>query len=109
MNVDVQFENPAFFLRARNGYSAEYEEKAVSWEELRRASVGTRWEVRDRSNCVRASRSEAATVVFRDHRGVAVLFREWGTTDDQNPRPFERVDLVWYEFHAGTAPEEDID
>jgi hypothetical protein len=55
----------------------------------------------DTSNCARASHSEAATVVYKDDRGVAVLHRAWGTSDDERPHEFEEIELVWYEFKGG--------
>jgi hypothetical protein len=73
----------------------------VTWAALKAAKVGTTWDAVDTSNCARASHSEAATVVYKDDRGVAVLHRAWGTSDDERPHEFEEIELVWYEFKDG--------
>jgi len=109
MYVRTETESPVFTLRGWNGYSHEHEEVEVSWNDLRHADVGDWWEARDWSNCARDSHNSRATVVYRDSNGVAVLHREWGTTDDQQPSPYERVWLAWYEFCRGSYPREPED
>jgi hypothetical protein len=98
MQTKVVKEEPALVLEGRNGYSYEYEVTEVSWETLRNSAVGQKWMALDHSNCVRDSRNESATVVFKNDQGVAVLVRRWGTTDDQWPQNWETLELVWYEF-----------
>jgi hypothetical protein len=98
METVTVVETPAFTLRGWNGYSYESETVEVTWGDLHRAKVGDQWEAKDLSNCVRDSHNARAVVVYKDEHGVAVLHREWGTTDDQQPDTFERIRLIWYEF-----------
>lgn len=101
MRTEVIVEDAAFELWGSNAWSNEASHVVVTWEELRSASVGTRWTARDVSSSVRGSRNEEAVVVYKDHDGAAVLHCRWGTTDDQNPQEYLRVWLVWYEFARG--------
>lgn len=71
----------------------------VSFEELRHAGVGSVWQGFDTNNCGRDLHEESAEVILRTDKGIAVLFRVWGTTDDPNPQSWEEAPkLVWYEF-----------
>lgn len=98
MQTTVVREEPVFTIVGANGWDGGRKIVSVSWSDLRNAHVGTRWEAHDPTNCVRASRSEEAEVVYRSREGVAVLFRKLGTTDSPEPEPLESVELVWFDF-----------
>lgn len=98
MKTEVIREAPAFVLQGSsyNGAGVPIE---VSYAELRTAAVGTIWAGYDNHNCGRDLSEESAEVVYKTEDGAAVLFREWGTTDDSAPEDWEDAPkLVWYEF-----------
>lgn len=98
MKTDVKKEAAAFVLQG-SSYNGASEAVEVSYAELRESEVGDRWSGDDFHNCGRALHEESAEVVYKTESGVAVLFRNWGTTDDANPEPWERTpELIWYEF-----------
>lgn len=98
MKTDVIKEAAAFVLQG-SSYNGAGEAIEVSYADLRAAEVGASWEAYDDNNCGRALREESAEVVYKTGRGCAVLFRNWGTTDDPNPEHWESAPkLVWYEF-----------
>lgn len=98
MKVEVKKEALAFFLQGTN-YNGNAHVIEVSYTDLRTSAVGDTWEAHDSHNCGRALNEESAEIVYKTEQGAAVLFRNWGTTDDPNPEPWERTpELVWYEF-----------
>ena len=98
MKTEVVKEAAAFVLQG-SSYNGASETVEVSYADLRAAEVGTLWEAYDDNNCGRALKEESAEVVYKTERGAAVLFRNWGTTDDPNPEHWESAPkLVWYEF-----------
>ena len=97
MKTDVIKEAAAFVLQG-SSYNGTGETVEVSYAELRAAEVGTSWEAYDDNNCGRALNEESAEVVYKTDHGCAVLFRNWGTTDDPNPESWEKMpELIWYE------------
>ena len=90
-------EEAAFVL-----YYSDYEksgELEVSWEDLRRSEIGVVMTPHTDRSCGRAVHDESAKIVYKDEKGVAVLFEGDGTTDDPDPE-YITVDpiLMWYEF-----------
>lgn len=98
MKMEVKKEAAAFVLQG-SSYNGAGEEVEVSYADLRASAVGDTWEAHDSHNCGRALNEESAEIVYKTADGVAVLFRNWGTTDDPNPEHWESAPkLVWYEF-----------
>ena len=98
MNVSVKKEVAAFVLQG-SSYNGAGEPVEVSYAELRVSEVGDRWLGDDFHNCGRALNEESAEVVYKTTDGVAVLFRNFGTTDSPNPQDWENPPkLIWYEF-----------
>ncbi len=98
MKMEVKKEAAAFVLQG-SSYNGCGEPVAVSYATLRAAAVGEKWAGYDNHGCGRAVHSESAEVVYKTERGAAVLFRNWGTTDDPNPEHWASAPkLVWYEF-----------
>ena len=98
MKTEVVKEALAFFLQGVS-YNGNAHVVEVSYTDLRASAVGDTWEANDSHNCGRALNEESAEIVYKTEQGAAVLFRNWGTTDDPNPEPWERTpELVWYEF-----------
>jgi hypothetical protein len=98
MKMEVKKEEAAFEMLGRS-YDGDGELVEVSYADLRAANIGDMWEARDTHNCGRALDEESAEVVYKTERGAAVLFRNWGTTDDPNPEHWASAPkLVWYEF-----------
>jgi len=98
MKMEVKKEAAAFELEGYS-YNGGGQLVEVSYTELRAAEAGTIWKAHDTHNCGRALDEESAEVVYKTERGAAVLFRNWGTTDDPNPEHWESAPkLVWYEF-----------
>ncbi len=98
MKMEVKKEAAAFVLQG-SSYNGCGEPVAVSYATLRAAAVGEKWAGYDNHGCGRAVHSESVEVVYKTDDGVAVLRREWGTTDSPNPQDWEKVPvLIWYEF-----------
>ena len=98
MRMSVKKEAAAFVLQG-SSYNGAGEEVEVSYADLRAANIGDTWEAFSDDNCGRDVCEESAEVVYRTGRGCAVLFHDWGTTDDPNPETWESTpELVWYEF-----------
>lgn len=96
--MEIKKEEAAFEMLGRS-YDGDGELVEVTYADLRAANIGDMWEARDTHNCGRALDEESAEVVYKTERGAAVLFRNWGTTDDPNPEHWESAPkLVWYEF-----------
>lgn len=96
--MEIKKEEAAFEMLG-SSYDGDGELVEVTYADLRAANIGDMWEARDTHNCGRALHEESAEVVYKTERGAAVLFRNWGTTDDPNPEPWERTpELIWYEF-----------
>ena len=97
MKCVTKKEEAAFVL-----YYSDYEksgELEVSWEDLRRSEIGVVMTPDTDRSCGRAVHDESAKIVYKDEKGVAVLFEGDGTTDDPDPE-YITVDpiLMWYEF-----------
>ena len=98
MKTDVKKEAAAFVLQG-SSYNGASEAVEVSYADLRASAVGDTWEAHDSHNCGRALNEESAEIVYKTADGVAVLFRNWGTTDSPSPQSWEGApELVWYEF-----------
>ena len=96
--MEIKKEEAAFEMLGRS-YDGDGELVEVTYADLRAANIGDMWEARDTHNCGRALDEESAEVVYKTERGAAVLFRNWGTTDDPTPEHWESAPkLVWYEF-----------
>ena len=98
MKTEVVKEAAAFVLQG-SSYNGASEAVEVSYADLRASAVGDTWEAHDSHNCGRALNEKSAEVVYKTADGVAVLFRNWGTTDSPDPQDWEKTPvLVWYEF-----------
>lgn len=98
MKTEVKKEAAAFVLQG-SSYNGAGEEVEVSYADLRAANIGDTWKAFSDDNCESDVCEESAEVVYRTGRGCAVLFRDWGTTDDPNPETWESTpELIWYEF-----------
>ena len=98
MKMEVKKEAAAFVLQG-SSYNGAGEEVEVSYADLRASAVGDTWEAHDSHNCGRALNEESAEIVYKTADGVAVLFRNWGTTDSPDPQDRENPpELIWYEF-----------
>lgn len=96
--MEIKKEEAAFEMLG-SSYDGDGELVEVTYADLRAANIGDMWEARDTHNCGRALDEESAEVVYKTDDGVAVLRREWGTTDSPNPQDWEEVPvLIWYEF-----------
>jgi hypothetical protein len=98
METAVVCQAPAFTLQGWSHWDHRREEVSVSWDELKAAKPGDKWEARDPSNFRRGSENQEAVVVYKDDNGVAVLHRTYGFTNDERPSKFVSLELVWYEF-----------
>ena len=102
MKTDTKFEKGEAFKLFASSYNGNEDPVVVSFADLRSAKVGDRWENTDSHNCGRALYEESAEVVYKTAKGVAVLFRSWGTTDDPNPENWDgEPRLAWFEFSKG--------
>ena len=98
MKTEVVKEASAFVLQG-SSYNGEGETVEVSFAELHESEVGDKWVAYDTHNCGRALNEESAEVVYKTADGVAVLFRNWGTTDSPDPQDWANPpELIWYEF-----------
>lgn len=98
MKTEVVSERVAFSVSGWS-YNGDGITQNVSFEELRHAGVGSIWNGFDTNNCGRDLHEESAEVIHRTDKGVAVLFRVWGTTDEPNPVDWEDEPILrWYEF-----------
>ena len=98
MKTEVVVERPAFTLQG-SSYNGVGEVVEVSFDELRKAEVGERWEALDTHNCGRDLNEESAEVVYKTTDGVAVLFRAEGTSDEPSPQMWKaKPRLKWFEF-----------
>jgi len=88
MKMEVKKEAAAFVLQG-SSYNGAGEEVEVSYADLRASAVGDTWEAHDSHNCGRALNEESAEIVYKTADGVAVLFRNWGTTDSPDPQDWE--------------------
>ena len=96
--MDIMKEEAAFEMQG-SSYDGDGELVEVSYSDLRAANIGDTWEARDTHNCGRALDEESAEVVYKTADGVAVLFRNWGTTDSPDPQDWANPpELIWYEF-----------
>ena len=98
MKTEVIMERPAFMLQG-SSYNGIGEVIEISFNDLRRAEVGERWEALDTHNCRRDLNEESAELVYKTEDGVAVLFRAEGTSDEPNPEPWKaKPKLKWFAF-----------
>ena len=98
METKMVKESPAFTLQG-SSYNGVGPAVEVSFAELEAAPVGSIWNGYDVHNCGRDLCEESAEVVYKTGRGCAVLFREWGSTDEPTPRHWENEpELMWYKF-----------
>lgn len=98
MRTEVIIERPAFMLEG-SSYNGIGEVIEISFNDLRRAEVGERWEALDTHNCGRDLNEESAEVVYKTTDGVAILFRADGTSDEPTPKPWRaKPKLKWFSF-----------
>lgn len=98
MKTEVIMERPAFMLEG-SSYNGIGEVIEISFNDLRRAEVGERWEALDTHNCGRDLNEESAEVVYKTTDGVAILFRAEGTDNEVYYKEWRgKPTLKWFEF-----------
>jgi hypothetical protein len=98
MKTSVICEKPLFELTTRS-YSGTGEGVDITREMLCQAQVGQVWQSHESHACGRGVHEESLEVVYKTHRGCACLFREWGTTNEDNPESWENdPELIWFEL-----------
>lgn len=103
-------EEPVFTLKSSvNDFNgSEGETVKVYVEEVKHAEVGKAWAALNPTNCGRGEFCESMEIVYKTSEGVAFLHRKWGTTDSDNPLPWEDVpELIWFEFGCPVYDEDD--
>jgi len=96
--MEIKKEEAAFEMLG-SSYDGDGELVEVSYADLRAANIGDMWEPSRPTRGAQAADGGGGEVVYKTERGAAVLFRNWGTTDDPNPEHWESAPkLVWYEF-----------
>ena len=95
MNTRVIVEEPMVMLQSNCAFSDEHEYIEIYAAELRAAEIGKTWEA---SYCAngRGNQCESVEVVYKTTSGVALLYRRWGTTDSDNPQPWEDDPELWW-------------
>ena len=95
METKVFVDNPMFGLQSSCSWSDKGDWIEVYAADLRRAEVGTIWSA-DFCDNGRGNDCESAEVVYKTAEGVAVLYRRWGTTDSDDPKPWENDPELWW-------------
>lgn len=101
MNTRVIMEKPLAILRSsfcdfRGGEGDEIE---IYAKDFAKAEVGTTWCADDTCGCGRGNNCESLKVVYKDDRGVAAVYHNWGTTNEDNPKDWEgEPELWWFEL-----------
>lgn len=101
MKTNVIAEQPMITLKSQ--YSdfkgGEGEVINIFAKDLKAAEIGEEW-VADFTNCCgRGNDCESLKVVYKDDRGVAAVYRNWGTTNEDNPEDWEEEpQLLWFEL-----------
>lgn len=99
METDTNLKKSVAFSLLANSYNGKSPAIDVSFDDLRAAKVGKKWENHDVHSCGRALYEESAEVVYKTSERAVVLFRSWGTTDDPNPEHWEaEPNLVRFDF-----------
>lgn len=95
MNTRVLVEEPMFVLQSTCAWSDKGDFIEVYAADLRRAAAGTKWSA-DSCDNGRGNDCESAEVVYKTADGVAVLYKRWGTTDSDDPTPWNNEPELWW-------------
>lgn len=95
MKTSVIVERPLIMLQSNCAFSDDHEYVEIYAAELRAAEIGKSWSAEHCENG-RGNECEAVTVVYKTCRGVALLYRRWGTSDSDNPQPWEDDPELWW-------------
>ena len=95
MKTVVMTEEPMFALQSSCAWSDKGSVIEIYATDLRRAEVGTTWSA-DYCDNGRSNDCESAEVVYKTNSGVAILYRRWGTTDSDDPEPWENAPELWW-------------
>lgn len=98
METKVLVESPIVVLESdycdfRGGRGEEIHLYARDFKE---AMVGKIWTADYVGSCGRGNSCESLEVVYKNERGVAVIYRSWGTTDSDNPEDWEEKPELWW-------------
>lgn len=75
--------------------------KHIYEKDLIQAQPGDRWGAYNTSNIGRGEYNAELECVYRNREGVALLLTEYGTTNSDDPEPYDRVpELIWYSFRG---------
>lgn len=95
METRVIVEKPLIVLQSSCAFSDEGEYIEIYAAELKAAEVGKRW-VADYCDNGRANECESLEVVYKAAKGIALLYRRWGTTDADMPQSWEDDPQLWW-------------
>ena len=110
MRMNSFKEEPIFILNSSvNDFKgSEGETIEIYIEEIKRAEVGKTWAASNPTNCGRGVFEEGIEIVYKTREGAAILHRKWGTTDSDNPLPWEDApELIWIEFGIPECDEDE--
>ncbi|MDD4779232.1 MAG: hypothetical protein PHT02_01320 [Tissierellia bacterium] len=97
--VEVICEKPLFTL-CGTSYNGCGDIIHITSAMLKNATIGTKWEGRDSHNCGRDLDEESLEIIYKNERGCSCLYRQWGTTDDDNPKDWEKEPkIIWFELY----------
>ena len=95
METRVIVEEPLIVLQSSCSYSNEHDFIEIYAAELKAAEVGKRW-VADYCDNGRANECESLEVVYKTAKGIALLYRRWGTTDADMPQSWKDDPQLWW-------------
>lgn len=96
MKTKVIVEEPMFVLYS-GCYNSLHSQDIYAYQ-IKAMTVGEIFE-QDEYDCGRGIYCQSLECVHKTNEGVAVLFREWGTTNSDNPEDYKRTpELIWFEI-----------
>ena len=98
MKTNVIVEEAIFTLNYSDYDTSSIRELFVS--DLKNADIGHVFQTDTISNCGRGVNDASLEVIYKTNKGVACLYRNWGSTDEPNPEEWEaEPNLIWFELH----------
>lgn len=64
--------------------------------DFKEAMVGKIWTADYVGNCGRGNSCESLEVVYKNEKGVAVIYHNWGTTNSDDPEDWEADPELWW-------------
>jgi hypothetical protein len=98
MKTSVLVEAPIVTLRSDfcDFQGGRGEEINLYAKDFKEATVGKIWSADYTGSCRRGNNCESLEVVYKNKRGVAVLYRNWGTTNADNPKDWAEKPKLWW-------------